>query len=346
MVFVGTGNCVTSPTGWGPLSEAIVALDLDSGEVQWTYQPHPPNNDDFDFAGAPNLFEIDGRPVVGLGNKDAAFYVVDRATGALVWSTQATTPGIDERGSNYSYGGFIGPATYSDGRIVGGTAVGGTPALHAFDAATGAIVWQQPSAGPTYAAAAAANGVVFLGGTDFTLRALDLADGAVLWKHTMSGAVAGGAAIVGDNVFAVAGLREPGNGKRSRTSGVYRFSLTGTPVGSTTTTRCIRDRNDGCPAAEPESVRRRTVCGPVPAEDPTRGHPTRPRALGALSNPGVCRSTARASVIPLGGFDPGATPPRSAPPGTGCSCRSATTTPLVDSCACSTTTVAAPRPRS
>ena len=27
----------------------------------WTYQPHEPNLDDLDFAGAPNLFEIDGR---------------------------------------------------------------------------------------------------------------------------------------------------------------------------------------------------------------------------------------------------------------------------------------------
>ncbi|MGZ8764454.1 MAG: outer membrane protein assembly factor BamB family protein [Acidimicrobiia bacterium] len=250
-VFVGTGNCVTSPTGWGPLSEAIVALDLDSGAVRWTYQPHAPNNDDFDFAGAPNLFEIAGRPVVGLGNKDAAYYVVDRATGALVWSTQATTPGIDEPGSNYSYGGFIGPATSSNGRIVGGTAVGGTPALHAFDAATGAIVWQQPAAGPTYAAAAAANGVVFLGGTDFTLRALDLTDGTVLWKHTMSGAVAGGAAVVGDDVFAVAGLREPGPGKRSRTSGVYRFSLSGTPVASTSTTRSSGTATTGPPPPSP-----------------------------------------------------------------------------------------------
>ncbi len=250
-VFVGTGNCVTSPEGWGPLSEAIVALDLDSGAVRWTYQPHAPGNDDFDFAGAPNLFEIDGRPVVGLGNKDAAYSVVDRATGALVWSTQATTPGIDERGSNYSYGGFIGATTSTDGRIVGGTAVGGTPALHAFDAATGAIVWQQAEAGPTYAAAAAANGVVFLGGTDFTLRALDLTDGSVLWKHTMSGAVAGGAAIVGDNVFAVAGLREPGNDNRSRTSGVYRFSLTATPVPSTSTTRSSSSGTTGAPPPSP-----------------------------------------------------------------------------------------------
>ena len=270
-VFVGTGNCVTSPNGWGPLSEAIVALDLDSGAIKWTYQPHPPGNDDFDFAGAPNLFEIDGRPVVGLGNKDAVYYVVDRATGALVWSTRATTPGIDTPGGNYSYGGFIGPATVSNGRIVGGTAVGGTPALHAFDATTGTIVWQQPAAGPTYAAAAAVNGVVFLGGTDFTLRALDLSDGSVLWKHTMSGAVAGGAAIVGDDVFAVAGLREPGNDRRSRTSGVYRFGLSGTPVASTSTTGASRTGTTGPPPPSPTDCVEAPCAVPFQLKTPPAG---------------------------------------------------------------------------
>jgi hypothetical protein len=39
--------------------------------------------------------------------------------------------------------------------------------------------------------------------------------------------VSGGAAITRRVVFGVAGIREPGLGKRSRTSGVYRFSLHG-----------------------------------------------------------------------------------------------------------------------
>jgi polyvinyl alcohol dehydrogenase (cytochrome) len=261
-VFVGTGNCVTSPEGWGPNAEAIVALDLDTGAVRWTYQPHEPNNDDFDFAGAPNLFEIAGRKVVGLGNKDAAYYTVDRATGAEVWKIQATEPGIDERGSNYSYGGFIGPTAYADGIIVGGTAVGGSLALHAFDAATGALAWQQPVAGPTYAAAAEANGVVFIGGTDFTFRALDLRTGEVLWEEQVSGAVSGGAAIVGDSVVAVAGIREPGTDQRSRTSGVYRFSLSGRPVPSTATTAPPDDSTGGPPPPAP------TLCVESPCSVP------------------------------------------------------------------------------
>ncbi len=61
LVFVGTGNCVTSPRGWGRFSEAVIAMNLDDGAVEWTYQPHQPNRDDLDFAGAPNLFVSEGR---------------------------------------------------------------------------------------------------------------------------------------------------------------------------------------------------------------------------------------------------------------------------------------------
>ncbi|MGH9032206.1 MAG: PQQ-binding-like beta-propeller repeat protein [Acidimicrobiia bacterium] len=235
LVYVGTGNCVTDG-GWGRFSEAVVALDLADGSTRWTYQPHDQNQDDLDFAGAPNLFTGGDRPLVGLGNKDAAYYALDPDTGAPVWETQATEAGIPRPGGNFSTGGFIGPTAVADGVVVGGTAVGGTPYLHAFDAATGAIRWQQPVAAPTYAAAAEANGVVLIGGTDFTLRALDLQSGEVLWSEEMMGAVAGGAVVVGDDVVAVAGIREPGRGNKSTTSGVYRFSLDGEPVASTTTT--------------------------------------------------------------------------------------------------------------
>jgi polyvinyl alcohol dehydrogenase (cytochrome) len=244
LVFVGTGNCI-SAEGWGDNSEALLALDLDTGERRWTYQPHEQNLDDLDFAGAPNLFEIGDRAVVGLGNKDAVYYAVDRETGEPVWQRKVTEPGLPEEGANYSFGGFIGPAAYADGLIVGGTAVGGSPHLHALDSSTGEIVWQQPEAGPTFAAALEANGVVYIGGTDFTFRALDLRTGEVLWSHEMQGAVSGGAAIVGDAVVAVAGTREPGSDEPSDNAGVYRFSLPGSGGAGTTDAPSIPSTTTG-----------------------------------------------------------------------------------------------------
>ncbi|MSO80006.1 MAG: hypothetical protein EXQ79_10460 [Acidimicrobiia bacterium] len=234
LVYVGTGNCATT-NGWGSYSEAIVALRLDDGSVRWSYQPHEQNKDDFDFAGAPNLFTTDdGRALVGLGNKDGNYYAVDRESGEEVWQSHAADAGLTKPGSNFSTGGFIGATAVADGIVAGGTAIGGAPFLHAFDATTGEIEWQQGKAAATYGSAAVANGVLISGGTDFTLRALDLATGDVLWREEVGGAVSGGAAIVDDDVIAVAGIREPGLDKRSRASGVYRFSLSGKSVTSTT----------------------------------------------------------------------------------------------------------------
>jgi outer membrane protein assembly factor BamB len=236
-VYAGTGDCPSSPEGWGRFAAALVALDLETGEPVWSFQPRGPNNDDFDFAGAPNLFEAaDGSALVGLGSKDAVYYAVERDTGDPVWKTRVAAPGIEERGSNFSTGGFIGAAAYADKTIVGGTAVGGAPYLHALDSETGAIRWQATEPAATYAAAAEAGGVVFIGGTDFTFRAYDVQSGDVLWSEEMTGAVAGGAAIADDDVVVVAGIREPGLDARSRTSGVSLFSLSGEPVESTTTT--------------------------------------------------------------------------------------------------------------
>ncbi|TMK65009.1 MAG: hypothetical protein E6G60_05990, partial [Actinobacteria bacterium] len=247
LVFVGTGNCVSSPAGWGRFAEAMVALSLDDGTVRWTYQPH-----------APNLFEANGRALVGLGNKDAVYYAVDRETGELVWKTKVAEPGLVRPGSNFSTGGFIGPTAVADGVIAGGTAVGGAPFLHALDAATGKLRWQQPIAAATYGASAVANGVLFVGGTDFTFRALDLQTGRVLWSSEMTGAVSGGSAVVGADVYAVAGIREPGQRKRSETSGVTKFSVHGRPVTSTPT-RSAPSRSTRPPRSTAATVRRHAV---------------------------------------------------------------------------------------
>jgi len=227
-VYFGTGSCDTATIDWRPNSEALVAIDLDHGTKRWAYQPHDRSAADLDFAGTPNLFDVSGRALVGLGNKDGSYYALDRDDGSLVWKTQVTEGG--------PAGGFIGPTAYAQGIIAGGTAVGAAPFLHGLNAAGGSIRWQQPKAAATYAASTEANGVLFSGGTDFTFRAIDLKTGAVLWSQPVAGVVAGGAAVVGDDVFSVAGLREPGTTSASGTSGVYRFSLSKDSPAATTDT--------------------------------------------------------------------------------------------------------------
>ena len=247
LVIVGHRQLRRGVRDGGGRATRCIAFDLDDGHVRWVYQPHPPNQDDLDFAGAPNLFDVDGRALVGLGNKDGKYYVVDRETGAPVATVDATAPGLTNPGGNFSTGGFIGPAAYADGIVVGGHRgrTAAVPARHrraCRDASRGRTA--EPAA--TYAATAIAGGVAFVGGTDFTLRAVRVRDGTVLWSHPMKGAVSGGAVVDRDRVYAVAGIREPGTGSRSRTSGVYAFALRGKafrirfPAPPTTTTHLHR----------------------------------------------------------------------------------------------------------
>lgn len=255
LVVFGTANCPSSPDGWGELTEAIVAVDLDDGSLRWSFQPHEPNNDDFDFAGAPNLFTVDGRDVVGLGNKDGYYYVVDRDAGELVWETQAAEVRVPR--PNFSTGGFIGATAIADGVIVGGTAVGGPcPCLHGLRASDGEIAWQQDAAGPSFAPTTIAGDVAFVGSTtDLTLRAVELATGEVLWSHVMNGGVAGGTVVTRDRLVAVSGIREPELTGGSENAGVSAFVLGEGPLDETT-----QPTDEGLPP---------TTSAPPPGDMPT-----------------------------------------------------------------------------
>jgi outer membrane protein assembly factor BamB len=130
LVVVGTGSCFQQAS-WTPYSEAIVGLDLDTGAPRWSYQPREKvGAQDWDFAGAPNLFTIGGVKVAGLGNKDGHYYVVDRTTGALAWKAEAVHQ--DDDGDGFAFGGFIGatviaPDPSGDLVVAGGTAIGDCP---------------------------------------------------------------------------------------------------------------------------------------------------------------------------------------------------------------------------
>lgn len=223
-VFVGTANCPPSRGGWNEYSEALIALDADTGEPRWSFQPHPENDRDTDFAGAPNLFTTaDGRDLVGLGNKDAHYYALDRETGELAWETEATEEGYIR--PNFASGGFVGPAAVADDVVIGATAVGDCPCLHAFDPSTGEIRWQQLAVGPSYAPTTIAGEVAFVASIDTALRAVSIETGAVLWEQSLGVLASGGVAALGDDVWAVAGFREPGSPGPSERSGVFRFTI-------------------------------------------------------------------------------------------------------------------------
>ena len=95
LAYVGTGNAVVwnqhirSPGGGDNLyASSILAIDVDTGKLKWFYQTTPGDMWDYDSDAHMILTElkIGGVPrnVLMQANKNGFFYVIDRATGALI----------------------------------------------------------------------------------------------------------------------------------------------------------------------------------------------------------------------------------------------------------------------
>jgi polyvinyl alcohol dehydrogenase (cytochrome) len=202
---------------WQPFAESITALSASNGAPLWSHQVHAVNNgEDDDFGASAQLFTLPGgRQVVGEGNKDGLYYVVDRSDGSLIW--QRTEQGNGNIQSGFAFGGFIGstavtsvhgvpqvfgasaidtPVTYDhSGRLVPQS----NPTLEAqpmrsFSGVDGSVAWSAPQAF-TYGATSVANGVVYVGGIDGIFRTYDAASGRPLWSSPVSGPISSGPAV-------------------------------------------------------------------------------------------------------------------------------------------------------
>jgi glucose dehydrogenase len=93
LIYIGTGN--PSPQmddstrpGDNLYTVSLVALDINSGKLQWHYQQVPHDRWGYDVASPPVLFELDqnGKKVsaVGQASKLGWFFIHDRKTGKLI----------------------------------------------------------------------------------------------------------------------------------------------------------------------------------------------------------------------------------------------------------------------
>jgi len=194
-VYFGTGDTQTEPAQ--PLGDAIVAVDMDSGKVLWSYQAQP--NDAFmggcvgenkskacpqtmgpdaDIGNSPILSTLaDGRRVLIAGTKNGDVFALDPDNrGALIWRVAANSGG--------GRGGIVWGGAADHENVYYGMGSGGMAALKM---ASGQRAWLQPinAAGVragNNAAATIIPGVVFVGGTDGKLHALSTTDGGALWE--------------------------------------------------------------------------------------------------------------------------------------------------------------------
>lgn len=224
----------------GNMIDAVIALDLATGQVKWVRSVPEGGQDiwtfsggggqDSDFGCGANLFTatIKGTPtdLVGAGQKSGVYWAFDPDTGATVWQQQVGPGG---------HLGGIHWGTATDGvRIYAGVnnefstpfALGGsgpqagkeitTGAWGALDPATGDFLWQVANpallSGPVGGASVngplvVVNGVLFAGSmdTDGTMFAFDAATGDVLWSFKSGATVYGSPAVVGGVVYWGAG---------------------------------------------------------------------------------------------------------------------------------------------
>lgn len=222
ILYFTTGNNYTGKAT--ELSDALVAMDPNSGEILWARQvtqndvwtmakPHGP---DYDFGAGPQLFTatVDGqeRQLVGAGQKSGTFYVWDRQTAEPIWSTTVGDGAIG--------GGIHGEGSVGDGQIIiwGNNAFPySAPGDHpmdiaAVDPSTGGYKWVVPDAQPALQISAGfiASDVYFIGSLDGKVRAYRTSDGKKLWTASNPhGSVASSLTVDGNMLFWGSGV--PGN---------------------------------------------------------------------------------------------------------------------------------------
>ncbi len=111
LLYWGTGN--PAPDWNGDVRPgdnlytcSVVALDADSGELEWYFQFTPHDVHDWDANQIPILFDatVDGRPrkLIGMANRNAFYYLLDRETGEFLrgapYAKQTWAKGLDETG--------------------------------------------------------------------------------------------------------------------------------------------------------------------------------------------------------------------------------------------------------
>lgn len=234
LLVATSGNNYTGEAG--PHSDSIFALDLDTGRLIWNTQVREndlhtglnPQGPDYGFGTNPILFEavVDGekRQLVGAGEKSGIFWVVDRHTGAHVWS-RAVSEG------SYIVGGILNNGAYDGTRIIvagnNGTsdgpgsepasgeswwpAVEPTSVLMALDPGNGNVLWERQLPSWVWAPITIANGVGFVA-AETSIQAFDVETGEKRFSMQTEGTITSGAAISHGRVFFGSGLAHVGVG--------------------------------------------------------------------------------------------------------------------------------------
>jgi polyvinyl alcohol dehydrogenase (cytochrome) len=231
-LYFGTGDSETEPAQ--PTSDAVMALNMDTGKALWHYQaqkddvwlggcdgPNKTENcpkelgPDWDIGNSPILRTLaGGKRVLIAGTKNGDVFALDPdKNGAQLWRTSVVPP--------KATGGIVWGGAADARNAYYGLTSGGMAAVQL---ATGERAWFTNLTAPgsragNGAAASVIPGVVFGGGVDGKLHALSTADGKPLWEFatarefdTVNGVKAHGGSIVAPGPIVAGGMLFVGSG--------------------------------------------------------------------------------------------------------------------------------------
>jgi len=218
-LYAGTGENYSSPAGG--TSDAIIAFDMDSGDVVWVnqategdawnvaclsqYATDPANcpeedGPDFDFAASPILVEFPGgRDLLVAGQKSGNVMAIDPNTGETLWLTRVGRGGV-QGGIHFGIAAEgstayipINDMAYPEDVTRYKFKTPARPGIFALDAETGEVRWENLAddicdgmqfCNPGISSAVTAiPGAVIAGHLDGRLRIYDADDGTVLWEY-------------------------------------------------------------------------------------------------------------------------------------------------------------------
>lgn len=248
-LYVTTGDAYSQPAA--PTSDAIVALDLDTGAIRWhkqmtaddaftaacvAHNAAPESKEgcgpDVDFGSSAILRTLpNGKRVLLAGQKSGVMHAVDPdAEGAILWQKRLSPGGV-LGGIEWGYAAddkhlYVPISDVWETRSAPGAAGG----VYALDFADGATLWQTPAQKPDCVATPGCNagqpqaavlipGALFSGAMDGHMRAYDPATGKIIWDvdtkrdyPTVNGVAAKGGSIKGAGVVVVDGWVYFGSG--------------------------------------------------------------------------------------------------------------------------------------
>jgi polyvinyl alcohol dehydrogenase (cytochrome) len=228
-IYASTGNQYSPPNI--AMSDSIIAFDASTGRVKWvnqfnktdtwnfTFPPTSQDAADFDFGDSPQIYRVDGRKVVGAGQKSGFYHVVGAASGADI------NPGLIQVQQGGQLSGLFADSAVAHGVVFANTSywkngfVGGSPQSGSLVAISGdgtKELWNFPTNQPDLSGVAVANGVVYFQSIDGNFFALNARTGRLLAEVHTGGQSSGSSVShghvylgLGDAFALVADLQHP-----------------------------------------------------------------------------------------------------------------------------------------